>query len=293
MLQREGLVSAWFDRAILAGDDLGAEIKGRLDAADVFIALVSPDYLDSNYCYEKEFEYALALYEQGRIRIVPVIVEPCDWLSSPLQKFMALPKDGKPISEWTNANNAYLDVVIGLRRLVAQDEREPRPSSGSSGQPDEVAPRRVRLKRDFDVIEKADFADKTYQTILAYFRSAADELSRASEDLRTRFEEMAPTAFTGTIVNRARREGRDAHITVHNKKGGRGFGSGITYVFQPHAEDNVANGTIRVEADDYDLFLSTDGGFGGFRGEVGKLSPERAAEWLWNQFVQQAGVEYE
>jgi hypothetical protein len=291
VLQREGHVAAWFDRAILPGADLGEEIMAQLDTADTFVALVSPDYLASNYCYEKEFGHALERYERGELRIVPVIVEPCDWLSSPLQKFMALPKDGKPISDWTNANTAYLDVVIGLRRLVTaaplgrgEPVAEARAASSDTR-------RRVRLKRDFDVIEKAEFADKTFQVMRDYFAAAAKELSEASEDLRTRFEEMSATAFTCTIVNRARRGGRDAHVTVHNKKG-RGYFGDISYVWESHAADNTSNGSVRVEADDYDLFLVTDRMFGG-RDADAKLSPERAAEWLWNNFVEQAGIEYE
>ena len=290
MLQRDGLISAWYDRAILPGADLNADISQELDAGDIFVALVSPDYLASNYCYEKEFERALARHERGEMRIVPVIVEPCDWLSSPLQKFMALPKDGKPISEWTNANTAYLDVVTGLRRLAISP-----PSvtvGGASSIPPGEKARRVRLKRDFDVIEKAEFADKAFAVMREYFKSAAAELSSASEDLRTRFEEMNATAFTCTLVNRARRGNQDAHITVRNNKGRHAFGD-VSYVFEAHADSNATHGAIRAENDEYDIYLTVDHMFGGRGGDTAKMSPERAAEWLWNQFVERAGVEYE
>lgn len=110
MMQREGVITAWFDHQILPGSKLDDAVRKELDSSDLFLALVSPDFLASNYCYEKEFEYALEKSADGSIRIVPIILEPSDWLSSPLRQFMALPKDGKPISEWTNANNAYLDV---------------------------------------------------------------------------------------------------------------------------------------------------------------------------------------
>lgn len=290
MLQREGLISAWYDRAILPGSDLSGDILEQLDRSDIFLALVSPDYLASNYCYEKEFERALGRAERGETRIVPVVVEPCDWLASPLQRFMALPKDGKAISEWTNANTAYLDVINGLRRLVSAPV-VPGVDAITRLQADGIA-RRVRLKRDFDVIEKAEFADKTFSIVREYFSAASRELASASDDLRTRFEEMGAIAFTCTIVNRARRGNLDAHITVHNKKGRGAFGD-ISYVFEAHAEGNASNGAIRVEADEYDLFLTSDSMFGGRRGDAEKMSPERAAEWLWNQFVERAGVEYE
>jgi hypothetical protein len=74
-----------------------------------------PDYLASHYCYEREFEKAMQMQDAGELTIVPVIVEPCDWLNTPFGKFKALPKDGKPISTWENKNTAFLDVTQNLR----------------------------------------------------------------------------------------------------------------------------------------------------------------------------------
>jgi hypothetical protein len=299
-LQREGLVKTWYDRQILAGSQFDGDIGRQLDKSDIFIALVSADYLASRYCYEQEFERALSRSDRGEMQIVPVIAEPCDWLSTPLQKFMALPKDGKPISDWTNVNSAYLDVVTGLRRLAQASKVSPigggvifgaDTRAGVDAGSDESA-RRVRLKRDFDVIEKTDFADRTYQELRSYFEKAAKELTQVSDEIRTRIEDMSPTSFTCTIVNRAIRGNKDAHITVHNKKGRRHFGD-ISYAFEAYAEDDTSNGSFRVEADDYDLYLTTNSFYGGYGTETSKLTPPRAAEWLWNQFVERAGIAYE
>ena len=292
MLRREGAISAWVDRDILAGGTVEREIFEHLDESSIFIALLSADYLNSNYCYEKEFARALELYELGRVTIVPVIAEPCDWKSSPFQQFVALPKDGKPISEWINPNNAFLDIVNGLRRVVEAGYKSIS-SPGKREAPDAVAPRRVRVKRDFDAIDKGRFADHTFEVVRNYFSSASVELQGASDDVKTQFEDMSSTAFTCTIVNRARREGGEAHITVRNQKGRRFAMGDLTYVFEAHSEGNSANGSVRIEADEYDLYLSDDSYMGRRRGEAGKLTPEAAAERLWNQFVEQAGIAYE
>ncbi len=86
-LQREGSLSSWYDREIHAGSRLDENIDRELKNADVFLACASPDYIASNYCYDKELESALEREERGELAIVPVIFEPCDWLSTPLQKF--------------------------------------------------------------------------------------------------------------------------------------------------------------------------------------------------------------
>jgi hypothetical protein len=290
MLEREGLITAWIDQAILPGGEFTTQISEQLERSAIFVALLSADYLSSSYCYEKEFARALELYEIGGMTIVPIILEPCDWQASPFQKFVALPKDGKPISEWTNENNAYLDIVNGLRRLtIGSTPAETAPTRTQV----ETGARRVRVKRDFDAIDRAEFSDRAFKVMRDYFDAASAELAAVSEDLRTSFEDMSASAFTCTIVNRAQRGGRDSHITVRNQRGRRLAMGDINYVFEAHAENGASNGMIRIDADDYDLFLTTDFYSGRMRGEVAKLTPEAAAEWLWDQFVGRAGVSYE
>lgn len=98
IMRREGLISAWYDREILAGDGFDQKIEKALDESEVFLALTSPDFFASNYCYEREMERALQRHAEGSLRVVPIILEPCDWKSTPLAKLKVLPKDGKPIS---------------------------------------------------------------------------------------------------------------------------------------------------------------------------------------------------
>jgi hypothetical protein len=93
-LKREGDLTSWFDGEILAGGSLNKDINTELNKADIFIAIVSPDYLNSAYCYDIEFQKALNRFAGGQMKIVPVIAQPCDWKSSPFGKFKAIPKDG-------------------------------------------------------------------------------------------------------------------------------------------------------------------------------------------------------
>lgn len=218
MLQREGSLKTWTDNAIPLGTKLDTEISSNLESSNLFVALVSPDYLASTYCYDKEFAQATALANAGKLRIVPVILEPCDWLSSPFKDFKAAPKDGKPVSEWTNQNNAFLDVVTGLRQLLAASTLTSGTATGNPIPSAATAARRPIVKRDFDSIEKMDFADKAYETIKNYFNGSCDELSGVDDTLRAKFEVIDSTAFTCSVVNRAKMRGGEAHITVRNSK---------------------------------------------------------------------------
>lgn len=85
MLGREGLIETWYDRNILAGGDIDREVQKALADSELFLALISPDFLASDYCYKREMETALARHDEGSMRVVPIILEPCDWQSSPLK----------------------------------------------------------------------------------------------------------------------------------------------------------------------------------------------------------------
>ena len=292
LLQRERAIETWTDHQIVPGGKLDGEVAKALERSDVFIALVSPDYLASNYCYDKEFEVALRMAESGQLNILPVIVEPCDWLSSPFSQFLALPKDGKPISEWTNSNVAYLDVVSGIRRVVSSgaaqsaeiDKGVGFATSTSSG-------RRIKIKQEFDSIQKSEFTDQAFGVISDYFRNSCDEIN-GIEDLRAKFHRMSDGSFTCTVVNRGIKGGREAHITVHNSKGRRHHFGDINYVFEAHADSGTSNGAIRVAADDYNMYLTL--GFGGMMGrDESKYDAPQAAEALWLEFIGHAVIEYD
>src|SRR6516165_5669862 len=78
-LQRQGLISAWHDRQILAGETWEHEIDRHLEMASIILLLISPDFLGSDYCYENEMQRALERHERGEARVIPLILRPCDW----------------------------------------------------------------------------------------------------------------------------------------------------------------------------------------------------------------------
>lgn len=292
VLKRDGALTTWTDHAILAGEKVHDEISVQLEKSQLFLALLSADYLASNYCYEKEFKCAEALAAAGRMRIVPIILEPCEWLETPFKEYAALPKDGEAVSGFTNQNNAYLNVATGLRRLleaVGEGRGEGSTNAGSVAPPG----RRPRIKQDFDAIQRSDYADNAFNVIREYFRRACAELNQIGDTLRAKFEEMDAKAFTCSVVNRAKRSNGDAHITVHRGKNRSMAWGDISFVNESHAERNTSNGSISVSNDEYQLFLTMDP-FGMSSGrDKAHTTPEQAAEKLWNEFVARAGIEYE
>jgi hypothetical protein len=201
-LRREGKITTWYDREIIAGEEIDSAIASNLAESDIFLALVSPDFLDSNYCYEQEMAKALERHAEGTLRVIPVILEPCDWKSTPLGKLKALPKDGKAIYTWTNENIAYLDVVTGLRRMSLEQEKPKQ----NGARENEAVPlsskretRRYRIKKEFDSIDRDDFRQKAFLTIQNFFSQSVRELNEI-DDSKRRTEKRKLTDYGREII---------------------------------------------------------------------------------------------
>ncbi len=117
-LRRDKSISVWHDRKILPGQEWDREIDKNLESADIVLLLVSPDFLASDYAYGREMSRALERHHSGSATVVPIILRPSDWQNSPLGSLQALPSKGRPVSSWPNRDQAWLDVVQGLRRLI-------------------------------------------------------------------------------------------------------------------------------------------------------------------------------
>ncbi len=125
-LERSGRALIWYDGLIAPGEVWEAAIKENLHKAHIILLLVSADAIASDYFYETEMTDALARHAEGKARVVPLIVRPCAWRATPLAKLQALPKDGKPVSSWSDREDAWNDAVEALLQFIEQNEEETR-----------------------------------------------------------------------------------------------------------------------------------------------------------------------
>ncbi len=133
LLQRQGVIQTWHDRNINAGDDWKQQIDDNLNTATVILLLISADFLASDYCYEIEMQRALERHNAGEARVIPVILRPVDWHGAPFGTLQALPADAKPITLWTNRDEAYANVAQGVRRAVEAILRPTLPVETAAG----------------------------------------------------------------------------------------------------------------------------------------------------------------
>ena len=127
-LQRQRVIDLWHDRDISAGSEWEQEINQHLNAAQIILPLVSPDFMASDYCYGIEMKRALERHQRGEARVIPIILRPVYWQGI-LGNLQALPTDAKPVKSWSDVDKALFDVIEGIRKVVVQ--LGPKPSFSS------------------------------------------------------------------------------------------------------------------------------------------------------------------
>lgn len=119
-LRRSALIETWHDRRITPGTELDTEIDQRLASADLVLLLISPDFINSDYCYRREMRTALRRHAKGQARVIPIILRPVDWLRTPIGGLLATPRDAKPVTTWHRRDDALLDVATSVRRAAEE-----------------------------------------------------------------------------------------------------------------------------------------------------------------------------
>lgn len=122
LLQMQGYIETWHDRKILPGNEWEGEIDQNLERADIILLLISIDFILSEYCFDIEMKRALERHEDGEAIVIPIILRKVDNLFElPFGKLQALPKDGTAVKSWSDRDEAWSDVIAGIRRVIQND----------------------------------------------------------------------------------------------------------------------------------------------------------------------------
>ena len=251
--------------------------------------LVSPYFIASDYCYDVEMQRALQKHEDGTAKVIPVILHPCDWHSTPFGKLLATPKDGKPISKYPNYHDAFLEVV----NVVKQAVREIKPGNISdSSRPTKtvapVAPRslsqprssNLRLKREFSEREKDDFLEESFEYIANFFEISLEELNKRNFSISTKFRKIDANHFTSVVYK------NDKSVSQCKIWLG-GFAGGISFSSSISSNDNSYNESMSVTEDGYTLSLKPVGMSQRMSGNSeNELTQQGASEFYWSMSIE-------
>lgn len=292
MLKRQGILDVWHDRRIVAGEEFAQAISENLEAADIILLLVSSDFLASDYCHNIEMQRAMERHENKEARVFPVILRPCDWHGTSFGKLLAMPTDGKPVSKFPDKDDAFLEVVQAIKRLVGElkPSIEDKPLATQPRSPFKAqtldAPRssNLRIRKTFSDQERDTFVDESFEYIANFFENSLNELSARNPEVQNRFKRIDANHFTA-IVYTSGKVATQCKIWLGER---RSFGGTIAYSYNASGHDNSLNESMSIVDDGYALFLQPMGmamlGRGG--NDKKMLSPQGAAEYFWEMFIQ-------
>lgn len=292
-LRRSGRVDSWHDRRIKAGDEWASEIDQNLDDADIILLLISPDFIASDYCYDIEMKRAIERHDKGEARVVPIILEPCDWHETPFGKLQALPTDGRPVVKFANINDGFLDVAKKLKDILPQIPlASETPTSSETIQDSQLAatvyePRssNLRVPRTFTEQETDIFLDESFSYIAAYFENSLSELQDRNSAISSTFKRVDANKFTAKVYNNGNLA---SECAIWLGGIGRMYGgNNIFFSYSAVTGMNSYNDSMSVQDDGFVLGLRSNGMLSSTRiNDNQLLTQQGAAEYYWTALME-------
>ena len=121
-LRQEGILDQWSDQEILPGQMISAEIRAKMEEADIIVFIFTPDFIASEECMH-EWGYAQTLAGKGRKPLfrIPIIARPCAWKDVLKDDDVkTLPNDGQPVTHYSNVDDAWLEVYEGIKTVLCR-----------------------------------------------------------------------------------------------------------------------------------------------------------------------------
>jgi hypothetical protein len=101
------------------------DIRESLKAYELYLFLLSPDFVNHEFCYRKEI-YDLVKRHRAGVWVLPILVRACVWeptafgeaskqLDGPLP---VLPHPQRPVTKWKDRDEAYKKIALGIKYAV-------------------------------------------------------------------------------------------------------------------------------------------------------------------------------
>jgi TIR domain len=286
ILKRQGLVETWHDRRMIAGDRLDWSIDKNLNEADIILLLLSPDFLNSDYCYKMEKAVALERAQAGNARLISVVLRPCDWKHTDLPFYVVTPKDAKPVTQWPDRDEAFLDVVNEIRRAIDSLPNKPVPldkhnyietqKPATDSVPPSPRSSNLRMTKTFTDADRDAFLHDGFEFIAKFFQGSLSELKARNSEITSQFRQLDANRFSVTVYLAGQKR---STCTVF--LGGGSDRNSIAYSISENEGANSYNENVHVEHDQQSLYFKALGMSMRGDNKNQKLTHEGAAELFW------------
>jgi hypothetical protein len=153
----------WFDHDLKPGDEFRQQIKCKIDQSQIALLIVSQNFLNSAFIESEEMPRIAERALEGKMIVVPVLVEPCDWSDYPfLADRQMVPSS--PLIDYTESESSWAKVKYQIldgikaqvkrirefsdqpaaKRPETHESKRPEPIKFDLGRPDPARPDPVK-----------------------------------------------------------------------------------------------------------------------------------------------------
>src|SRR6266851_5631763 len=102
-------IDFWSDSRINAGYHWDAAIRREIDRAEVFVLLLSPGFIASDYIFDGELPAIMERKRLAATLVLPVVLQRCFWqmVCSALQAVPTVDGQPKPAADWRPRANGF------------------------------------------------------------------------------------------------------------------------------------------------------------------------------------------
>lgn len=120
LLKRLNIIAEWYPgKVTLEGEEPDEQIIKHLNTARIILLLVSPDFLFSEEHGNAEVEQAMKRHNAKEAVVIPINLRNIDnWRAMPFGKLQAIPRNNKPVTEWSNRDAAFAEIAKEIRGVV-------------------------------------------------------------------------------------------------------------------------------------------------------------------------------
>lgn len=158
LLRRQKIIEDWFDGLIVPGENWDDTIKEKLRSSDFILLLISADFMASDYIDSVELQEAMRRHQEKKVRVIPIMLRPCDTSGAVFSSLQGLPSRWKPVVSWPDQDEAWTDVVKQLKVAFADFRKStngaPDPPAEAIHASPETPPTEEAPARDLNVDQK-------------------------------------------------------------------------------------------------------------------------------------------
>jgi hypothetical protein len=102
-------VRMWTDHDIHAGTKWEPQIAAAIESAQIFVLMITPDFIASDYVYEKEIPAIQQQMREVGALVLPVVLKRCIWqmIAAALQATPTQNGRVLPVSDWRPRENGF------------------------------------------------------------------------------------------------------------------------------------------------------------------------------------------